>query len=358
MIRSLSPSRKSRNNNKASASSPATVRPLPSSSLWQSIGHLITLGRPRFLFYSVACHAIGALYAVRVQQRSFDLRTAIFMQLTVTLTHLFAHYTNEYADFEADCLNRNAGGWTGGSQVLAKGLLPRVAAAYMSFLTCGAAVSFGVLTVVRFLDVRLGVAPASLLSLDGFAAALLLVPWQFVALGLAVLAVAAAYSVPPIRLSANALGELCVAFVLSFAAPCVGLLTQAGHITPAFVEALLPFCLLSFARMVVMNIADREGDAKANKFTSVVWLGEARAVTLVNAMHAATYLLVIPQLPSLPYAIRIAYYAVLPLRWWQSIRLSSPDWWLDAALVRSLPFVESLFVLTNSIALCVALATL
>lgn len=319
---------------------------------------MVALGRPRFLMYSVCCHALGALYAVRVQGRAFDWRTALCMQLTVTSTHLFAHYTNEYADFEADCLNRNAGGWTGGSQVLARGLLPRVAAAYMAVATFVLAFSGGVLCVARYLDVRLGVAPASLLSLDGFRAALALVPWQFVALGLAVLAVAAAYSVPPVRLSANALGELCVAFVLSFAAPAVGLLTQAGEITPAFVEALLPFCLLSFARMVVMNIADREGDAKANKLTSVVWLGEARAVALVNAMHAATYLLVIPQLGSLPYALRLAYYAVLPLRWWQSIRLNSPNWWLDAALVRSLPFVESLFVLSNSVALCVALLCL
>jgi 1,4-dihydroxy-2-naphthoate octaprenyltransferase len=307
--------------------------------------------------YSVACHALGALYAVRVQSQAFDWRTAALVQATVTVTHLFAHYTNEWADFEADRLNRNAGGWTGGSQVLARGLLPRVAAAYMSALTALLAVVCGVLTVVRFLDVRLGVAPASLLSVGGFRDALLLVPWQFVAVGFAVLAVAAAYSLPPLRLSANALGELCVAFVLSFAAPAVGLLTQNGRITPQFVEVLLPFILLSFARMVVMNIADRDGDAKANKFTSVVWLGEPRAVALVNAMHAATYLVVIPQLSSLPYAIRVAYYTALPLRWWQSIRLNAPDWWLDAALVRSLPFVESLFVLSNSIILCIALAT-
>ena len=81
----------------------------------------------------------------------------------------------------------------------------------------------------------------------------------------------------------------CVAYVLSFCVPLVGLYSQDGQLTSRVFELLLPFIVVSFARMVVMNIGDRAGDAAVDKMTSVVWLGEQRAVILVDVMHFATY---------------------------------------------------------------------
>ena len=45
--------------------------------------------------------------------------------------------------------------------------------------------------------------------------------------------------------------------------------------------------MLSFARMIVMNIADRDGDAAVDKRTSVVWLGEERAVQMINFIQVS-----------------------------------------------------------------------
>ena len=90
--------------------------------------------------------------------------------------------------------------------MLVRGLLPRVAALYCAALSGTLALVGGTLASSRFVLVRRGVlvdwsAPASVW------AALPLAPWPMIATGLSVLAIAAAYSVPPLRLSANALGE-------------------------------------------------------------------------------------------------------------------------------------------------------
>lgn len=166
---------------------------------------------------SFFCHLLGVLLAIR-QNQSFDLYTFLLLQLTVWFTHLFAHYTNEYVDFETDKLNANAGAWTGGSQVLVKGLLNRSTAARMSIATFLLSFVAGIATIVRYLSFRVGISPSSLLSIFGFIDACKLVPWDFVLIGFSVLLVAFVYSSPPFRLSANALGECCVAYVLSFAA--------------------------------------------------------------------------------------------------------------------------------------------
>ena len=113
-------------------------------------------------------------------------------------------------------------------------------------------------------SIALGVQP-SFSSWDVILSVLKQIPWPFVLFGLSVIFVSAAYSLPPLRLSANALGELCVSYVLTFVTPTVGLLIQDGRFTYDFWLTLLPLFIVNASRMIVMNIPDRDGDSKGNK---------------------------------------------------------------------------------------------
>lgn len=260
------------------------------------------------------------------------------------------HFVNEYGDYEVDKLNANAGTWTGGSKVLREGLLSRDVALKAGSVTFVLGFSLGVACVCRFSYTFLG--EKSLYNLLENPS---LLPWGFILLGLSAFAVAIAYSVEPFKLSSQALGELCVSYVLTFVTPCVGLLSQGGSVTWEVVYTLLPLFILNANRMIVMNIPDREGDEKGDKITSVVLLGEAKAVVVHNVITVVTFFSIIPALP-LSHSIRVAYYAVMPLRWWQSLRLNSPEWWKRRDLTNSVPFVESMFILSTGLSLCVAMA--
>jgi 1,4-dihydroxy-2-naphthoate octaprenyltransferase len=315
---------------------------------------IFKLGRPKFLVYSFTLHLLGVLLA-RQQSATTQIDWQMFawFQFTITVTHMMTHYINDYADYAVDKLNRNAGAWTGGSKVLKDGLLSRNTALLVGVAFAAASLLGGYCTVHRYLTHRRGV-DVSFASWHDVETIVVNIPWDFVALGVSVLIVAVAYSVPPLHLSANALGELCVSYVLTFATPLGGTLMQGGTLTYDFCCALAPLFVMNAARMVVMNIPDRDGDKKGGKITSVVLLGEARAVTLTNVVYLAIYCSMLPQLP-LSRAVRVAYYAVAPLRWWQSLRLNAPKWWLRRRDCDSLPFVESMYILANAAAVCAAL---
>ena len=309
----------------------------------------LKLGRPKFLYYSLLCHGVGLLLAVR-QGLRVDWTTAALAQLTVWCCHLMTHYINEYGDVNADRLNKNAGSWTGGSKVLVSGEVPRAAAMHLGLAFLAATVLSGAATAIRVASRLGGVAlawpasPAELVSLVG--ALLAALPLEYVLIGVSVILVATAYSLPPLRLSAHALGEVCVAYVLTFAAPLTGLYAQGGHLSFEAACILLPACLVNLNRMIIMNLPDRVGDALDAKNTSVVLVGEERAVHITNALTLLIYFAVLPQL-GLSRAVTLGYLAPLPLRWWQTLRINIPRWWADRRLVDSIPFVESMYVLAT-----------
>lgn len=207
---------------------------------------------------------------------------------------------------------------------------------------------YGFATVWHYL-VQIG-HPPQFDSLSAWTSLFKHIPWDFVLLGISVFIVALAYSLPPLHLAANALGELCVSYVLTFVTPTVGLIAQQGKVDSAYMMMLIPFFVISTARMIIMNIPDREGDRLGNKITSVVLIGEDRAVQLNNLLYLATYLIIIPQLP-LPFPLKVAYCLPLPFRWWQSLRVNSPEWWKNQELTDSIPFYESLYVVATVIGL-------
>lgn len=172
--------------------------------------------------------------------------------------------------------------------------------------------------------------------------------------GISVLFVSIAYSVPPFKLSYNALGEMIVSYVLTFAAPLLGCLIQNGVISRNLLFSLLPLFLNNMSRMIVMNIPDRDGDLKGGKITSVVLVGEDKSVALNNLFYLINYVYIIPNLPIHEY-VKLAYLSILPYRWWQSLRINRPNWWNEQYYYDSIPFHESLTVAFTGIALCIGL---
>eukprot|EP00730_Choanoeca_flexa_P011515 TRINITY_DN26969_c0_g1_i1.p1 TRINITY_DN26969_c0_g1~~TRINITY_DN26969_c0_g1_i1.p1 ORF type:complete len:393 (+),score=71.36 TRINITY_DN26969_c0_g1_i1:30-1181(+) len=329
-----------------SAYSGTPQQPLP---MLEQFVLLIKLGRPKFLFYSLACHLVG-VFVARNQGQTIDWSNVMLLQLTIWLTHLMTHYVNDYGDYEADVLNENAGSWTGGSKVLRTGQIERRTALLMGMLLLVCATIAGAACVVRYAMIAAGVVfptdwtATTIMSLLQDIA--LATPWTFVLFGISTFVVAWAYSLPPLRLSANALGEVCVSYVLTFTTPVVGCLLHNGSLSYEFIVLLIPVFLMNLNRMVIMNIPDREGDAKAAKVTSVVLIGEEKAVMLNNLIYVWIYTLLLPQL-QLSTAVRWAYYLPLPLRLWQSLRINVSAWWNDRALTDSIPFVESLYILVS-----------
>jgi len=93
----------------------------------------VRLGRPQYLLKSALLYSLGASVAVH-RHHVLDLRWYLFGQLFVSCGHLMTHYCNEYFDLEADLANHDRAGVTGGSRILADGLLAPIVSLNAGFI--------------------------------------------------------------------------------------------------------------------------------------------------------------------------------------------------------------------------------
>lgn len=99
--------------------------------------------------------------------------------------------------------------------------------------------------------------------------------WPLLAVGLAAIVAALAYSGGPFPLASYGLGDLLVFLFFGLAAVCGTYYAQARQLTwPALVAAVPPGMLIT-AILVVNNLRDIETDAKTGKRTLAVMLGPA-----------------------------------------------------------------------------------
>jgi 1,4-dihydroxy-2-naphthoate octaprenyltransferase len=112
--------------------------------------------------------------------------------------------------------------------------------------------------------------------------------WPIAAIGVASIIAGAAYTAGPWPLAYHGLGE---AFVFVFFGPVAVAgteLVQAGHVSPLALAAALPVGLLATAILVVNNVRDVEGDARAGKRTLAVrWGPEVARGGYVAALGVA-----------------------------------------------------------------------
>ncbi|CAI5464778.1 unnamed protein product [Closterium sp. Yama58-4] len=239
-----------------------------------SLAALIRLGRLKFIPYSFILALLGALSCdIDHQQHYLDelgFRVESFLPvaLFVACTHVMTHYFNEYFDYEADLANKQRGKWNGGSGVLPEGLLPL-------WVALAAACVFLIGSVVTLAFLR--------------------TPAQYVAC--ATVFLSWAYTGPPFKLHYRGLGEVIVAFVLTWCVPVMGALQRRGDgafVLPTSLRAIIPLLFVQqFVRMMVMNLPDIESDLQCGKITLTAQLGSERVARLYRFVQHATVIVAV-----------------------------------------------------------------
>ena len=117
-----------------------------------------------------------------------------------------------------------------------------------------------------------------------------LTSWYLLVPGVAAVAAAWRYTGGPRPYGYRALGEVAVFVFFGLVAVVGTAYVQTGRVTSLAVAAALPVGLLAVAVLVVNNLRDIPGDARAGKRTLAVVLGDARTRTLFAGCVLAPFL--------------------------------------------------------------------
>ncbi|WP_434381864.1 prenyltransferase [Melittangium boletus] len=274
---------------------------------------LLELGRVKFLLYSPILYTVGAIIPT-VGGGAIHVWTFIHGVAFTWLTHLMTHYCNEYYDLEPDRANTSPSPWTGGSRVLVTGgLKPELSLR----IACALA---GVCIVLALLLPNNAARVLALLAV--------FFSWE--------------YSAPPLKLEALGLGEFTVTLVLNTLVPLLGYSIQSGGLQPhPLLLVLIPLGIIEFIRMMVMNMADWESDAKTWKKTLVVRIGIENAVRIHGIGMVLAYLTLIPLYGmGLPFAVLLTLAATSPMGLRYAYRLQKGAW-KQKQTMWILPFLAS-----------------
>lgn len=274
----------------------------------RDVVYFVRLGRPLFLAGGFLFNGLGIAIAL-YQGFPFSWTAAILGQIAITSIQLMTHYSNDYFDLPADRANQTATRWSGGSRILAEGLIPAQFGLYSALFFGGVALLASI-ALSSFVQPAALTLPLLLLSM--------LLAWE--------------YSAPPLRLHSRGLGEVTVALLVPVLTPLVGYYLQAGVLTALPLLASWPLACLQAGMILVINFPDAAGDRQASKRTLVIRLGAAGAVRLYLTLIAVAYLS-LPLLvwAGLPPAAALAVAIPLPLACWQGWRMWRGEWQEPAA---------------------------
>jgi 1,4-dihydroxy-2-naphthoate polyprenyltransferase len=110
-----------------------------------------------------------------------------------------------------------------------------------------------------------------------------------VAIGLVSIAAGIAYTGGPWPLGYHGLGDVFVLLFFGFVAVCGTAYVQLGSVPPLAVAAAVPVGALATAILVVNNVRDRAGDARAGKRTLAVRFGRGAAIAEYVLLVAAAF---------------------------------------------------------------------
>ncbi len=113
--------------------------------------------------------------------------------------------------------------------------------------------------------------------------------WPIVAIGLASIASGIAYTGGPWPLGYHGLGDVFVLAFFGFVAVCGTAFVQLEHVPSLAIWASLPVGALATAILVVNNVRDRAGDARAGKRTLAVRFGRPAALVEYALLLAIAY---------------------------------------------------------------------
>ena len=127
-----------------------------------------------------------------------------------------------------------------------------------------------------------------------------------VAIGIASIIAAIAYTAGPFPLGYNGLGDLFVLIFFGFVAVCGTAFVQAGHVPVSAWWSSLAIGGLATAILVVNNLRDRETDARTGKRTLAVRWGRSFAIAEYGLLLAVAY-----AVPLVMLASGVAGYGIL-----------------------------------------------
>jgi 1,4-dihydroxy-2-naphthoate octaprenyltransferase len=269
----------------------------------RSIRALIALGRPKFLIGGFVMHFLGAAAAMHGGS-PLNFIALLWAQVAITSAQLMTHYANDYYDLHADRANRTPTNWSGGSRVLALGLLPTDTALWM-------ALGFGGISLCANLYLSIFIQPGWLTFIVIFTGQVL--AWF--------------YSAPPLRLHSTGFGELTTALVVTGLTPLTGYVAQTGTLGLQIVLATLPLWCMQVMMLLAVEFPDYDGDLLVGKRTLVVRIGPAAGARLYIALAIAAYA-ILPLLvwAGLPVWVAIAAAGTSPLAVWQIAKIVRGDW--------------------------------
>jgi 1,4-dihydroxy-2-naphthoate octaprenyltransferase len=135
--------------------------------------------------------------------------------------------------------------------------------------------------------------------------------WPIVAIGLASIAAAFAYTGGPWPLGYHGLGDVFVFVFFGLVAVCGTAFVQLGRVPELAWWASVPVGALSTAILVVNNVRDRAGDARAGKRTLAVRFGRSAGIVEYAVLVAIAY--AIPAALAPNHLARLLPLATIPL---------------------------------------------
>lgn len=212
--------------------------------------------RPRTLPAAVAPVFVGSALAWRAGD--FDLDASALCLAFALLVQIGANFANDYYDFLHGADNRER---VGPARAVASGLVTPAAMKRAMWLVFGLAFATGL----------------ALIAWGG---------WWLVAIGVACITSAIAYTGGPYPLGYHGLGDLFVFVFFGLVAVGATFYVQAGRVTVAALIAGAAVGALATNILLVNNYRDAASDARAGKRTLVVRLGPGFARAQFAAAHA------------------------------------------------------------------------
>lgn len=199
--------------------------------------------RPKTLPAAVAPIVVGT--AVAVRESSFVWWVALLALVTALLLQIAANFANDAIDAKkgSDTADR-----TGPTRITAAGYVSYQQVMNATWITLALAMCSGIPLLIR----------------GG---------WPFVALGIASLVCAVAYTGGPFPISYLGLGEIFVFLFFGLIAVTGTAYLQTGELTALSLLASIPPGAMIVGILIINNYRDREQDARVNKRTVAVRIG-------------------------------------------------------------------------------------
>lgn len=225
----------------------------------RSVRAWVVAARPATLTAAFAPVAVGSACAARVG--GFRLDGALAALCGAFLIQVATNFANDLFDFEKGADDDTRLGPTRAAQA-------------------------GLLTLD---DLRHGILVTLALALCVGLYLMWLAGLWVVAIGIASIAAGLAYTGGPFPLAYNGLGDVFVMIFFGFVAVCGTAFVQASYVPQIAWSASIPIGSLATAILVVNNVRDYEGDARARKRTLVVRFGRDAGVRQYAILIVISY---------------------------------------------------------------------